>query len=63
MPQWDIRSLEKPKVSSKDLKLSVIASANQSSKITGYYKHPNKGIDHNLYVKNGLATLSNYGEL
>jgi len=39
---WDIRSLEKPK-------------------ITGYYKHPNKGIDHNLYVKNGLATLSNYG--
>lgn len=41
-PQWDIRSLAKPK-------------------ITGFYKHKVKSIDHNLYVKNGIATLSNYG--
>jgi hypothetical protein len=40
--QWDLRSLEAPKIS-------------------GFYKHPVKSIDHNLYVKDGLATLSNYG--
>lgn len=33
----------------------------ENPKQTGYYKHKVTGIDHNLYVNDGLATLSNYG--
>jgi hypothetical protein len=76
--QWDVRSLEKPKVWTFTTPSTLTLP--WPKQITGYYKHPNKvsiqppktsstasanaspqGIDHNLYVKNGLATLSNYG--
>lgn len=33
----------------------------EAPKISGHYKHKVRSIDHNLYVHNGLATLSNYG--